>query len=40
MDGEDLALVLSDQVSIHDCLKAKVDAIVRKGEIYKKLRDL
>jgi restriction endonuclease len=33
MTGEDLALVLSGQVLFADAMKAKIDAIVRKGQI-------
>jgi len=40
MTGEDFALVLSDQISFDDAIKAKIDAIVRKGEILLNLRDL
>lgn len=38
MTGEDLALVLSGRISFDDAMKAKVDAIVRKGEILFPLR--
>jgi len=33
MTGADLAIILSDQISFHDAMKAKVDAIVRYGNI-------
>ncbi len=38
MTGEDLALVLNNQVSFDDAMKAKIDAIVRKGQILLPLR--
>ena len=34
MDGRDLAIVLSGQISFFDAMKAKVDAIVTHGKIY------
>lgn len=40
MTGEDLALVLSDRISIYDGMKAKVDAIVRHGNILFHLRNI
>ena len=40
MNGEDLALILNEQVLFADAMKAKVDAIVRHGEINFKLRNL
>lgn len=33
MTGEDLALVLNGHITFDDAMKAKIDAIVRKGEI-------
>ncbi len=33
MTGTDLSIILSDQISFHDAMKAKVDAIVRFGNI-------
>lgn len=36
--GDDLALVLNGSFSLTDALRAKVDAIVRKGEIHLSLR--
>lgn len=38
MTGEDLVLVLDGHISFDDAMKAKVDAIVRKGEILLPLR--
>ena len=38
MTGEDLALVLSGRINFDDAMKAKVDAIVRQGEILYPLR--
>ena len=40
MTGEDLALVLNGRITFDDAMKAKVDAIVRKGEILLALRDV
>ena len=40
MTGEDLALVLNEQITFDDAMKAKVDAIVRKGQIYLPLREI
>ncbi|MEM9402375.1 MAG: restriction endonuclease [Pseudomonadota bacterium] len=40
MTGEDLALVLNGQIPFNDAMQAKVDAIVRKGEIYFPLRSI
>lgn len=40
MTGEDLALVLNGQIDFSDAMKAKVDAIVRKGKIYLSLREV
>ena len=40
MSGEDLAIVLNGQVPMFDALKAKVDAIVRYGNINFRLRDI
>ena len=34
MNGQELAIVLSGQISFYDAMKAKVDAIVRLGTIY------
>lgn len=38
--GEDLALILSNQISFFDAMKAKVDAIVRYGNIKLALRSI
>jgi hypothetical protein len=40
MTGEDLAIVLSGTITTHDILKAKVDAIVRYGNINFHARDI
>ena len=40
MTGEDLALVLSNQVAFDDAMKAKIDTIVRKGQILLPLRTI
>lgn len=40
MSGEDLALVLNGRVSFYDAMKAKVDAIVRHGNILFHLRSI
>lgn len=40
MTGEDLALVLSGRFSFYDAMKAKVDAIVRHGNILLHLRTI
>ena len=40
MTGEDLAMVLSGQVLFFDLMKAKVDAIVRYGNIYFPVRNI
>lgn len=40
MTGEDLALVLNGTVTMHDLMKAKVDAIVRHGIINHPARDI
>lgn len=40
MTGEDLALVLNGRMTFDDAMKAKVDAIVRKGEILLPLREV
>ena len=40
MTGEDLALMLSGQIPFDDAMRAKVDAIVRKGEIHFPLRSI
>lgn len=40
MTGEDLAIILSGQVSMFDALKAKIDAIVRHGNINFQVRDI
>ena len=40
MTGEDLALVLNGRMTFDDAMKAKVDAIVRKGLILVLLRDV
>ena len=40
MTGEDLALVLSGRMTFDDAMKAKVDAIVRKGMILLPLREV
>ena len=34
MNGQDLAIVLSGQISFFDAMKAKVNAIVKYGKIY------
>lgn len=39
MTGEDLALVLGGRIHFEDALKAKVDAIVRRGVILLKVRE-
>lgn len=38
MSGQDLAMILSGQFTFHDAMKAKVDAIVRYGNINAPLR--
>ena len=38
MTGEDLALVLSGRTTLDDAMRAKIDALVRKGEIFYPLR--
>ena len=38
MTGEDLALILSGRINFDDAMKAKIDAIVRQGEILCPLR--
>lgn len=40
MTGEDLALVLSGMISFPDAMRAKIDAIVRHGNILLKLRSV
>ena len=40
MTGEDLALILSDRIGLSDALDAKLDAIVRYGNINKPLREI
>lgn len=40
MTGDDLCLILEDKITFDDAMKAKVDAIVRKGCIYLPLRGL
>ncbi len=40
INGEDLALILGNSFTLFDAIKAKVDALVRYGNIYKKLRDI
>jgi hypothetical protein len=40
MTGEDLALVLSGRVLFTDAMRAKVDAIVRLGNILYSIRDI
>ena len=40
MTGEDLALILNGQIPFDDAMKAKVDAIVRKGKILLPVRSL
>jgi len=40
MTGEDLAIVFSNQISFDDAMKIKVDAIVRKGQIFLPLRSI
>lgn len=40
MTGEDLALVLNAQIDFSDAMKAKVDAIVRKGRIHLPIREI
>lgn len=40
MTGEDLAIVLSDRVLFHDAMKAKVEAIVRYGNINYPIRNI
>lgn len=40
MTGEDLALVLSGRIDFQDGMKAKVEAIVRHGNIQKHLREI
>ncbi len=36
MDGADLMMILDERISFYDCLKSKIDAFVRKGEIFYK----
>lgn len=36
MDGSELAMILEERISFYDCLKSKIDAFVRKGEIFYK----
>ena len=38
MTGADLSIILSAQISFHDAMKAKVDAIVRFGNILYSLK--
>lgn len=38
MDGLDLMMILEERVSFYDCLKSKIDAFVRKGEIFFKTK--
>ncbi len=40
MTGEDIAIILSGKVSLYDALKAKVDAIVRYGNINYPLKQI
>jgi hypothetical protein len=40
MTGEDIAIILGGQVSMFDALKAKIDAIVRHGNIHFPVRDI
>ena len=40
MTGEDLALILNGQLDFSDAMKAKVDAIVRKGQILLLVRQI
>lgn len=40
MSGEDLAIVLTGHVSMEDVLRAKVDAIVRHGQINFPVREI
>ncbi len=37
MDGGDMMMILEDRISFSDCLKSKIDAFVRKGEIFFKV---
>ncbi|MFT7099198.1 MAG: hypothetical protein ACJAS6_001072 [Rickettsiales bacterium] len=36
MDGHDLMRVLEGGISFDDCLRSKIDAFIRKGEIFSK----
>jgi restriction endonuclease Mrr len=40
MTGEDLAIILSGRVLFHDAMKAKIEAIVRHGDINYPLRNI
>ncbi|PLY06763.1 MAG: hypothetical protein C0622_00660 [Desulfuromonas sp.] len=40
LNGEDLALVLNGSFTLFDAMKAKVDALVRYGNTYLKLREI
>lgn len=40
MDGEDLVLILSGKVSLHDAIKAKVDKLVKEGNTFYKLKNI
>lgn len=40
INGEDLALILNGSIALFDAMKAKVDALVRYGNTYLKLREI
>ena len=40
MTGEDLAMVLNGRVLFHDAMKAKIEAIVRYGNINFPIRSI
>ena len=40
MEGSEIMMILEDRISFYDCLKSKIDAFVRKGEIFHKINFL
>ena len=40
MDGEDLVLILSGKISLHDAIKAKVDKLVKEGNTFYRLKNI
>ena len=40
MDGEDLSFILSGRISLKDALSAKIDKLVKEGNVFYKIKNL